>query len=124
MKKILFGLAAMASLTLTACGGGSICDQLEDVANKTKDQAEECGLTVDGDDGEITDAERDQCEKSTESCSDDDKKKFEEFADCVNDVKGCSDKTEAEQSAYQLRVLSCYSKLTSISAACSAASGE
>ena len=33
---------------------------------------------VEGDDGEITDAEREQCEKSTESCSDDDKKKAEE----------------------------------------------
>lgn len=121
MKKILFGLAAMASLTLTACGGGSICDQLEDVAKSTADKAEECGLTIDADDKEITDAEREQCEKATESCTDADKKAFEEYADCVADVKGCADKSEAEQGAYQLRVFACFSKLASVSTSCSAA---
>ncbi|RKH56564.1 hypothetical protein [Corallococcus aberystwythensis] len=124
MKKILFGLAAMASLTLTACGGGSICDQLEDVSKESADKAEECGLTIDADDKEVTDAEREQCETATESCSDADKEAFEKYADCVADVKGCADKSEAEQQAFALRVFACASNLTSVSAACNAAAGE
>ena len=35
MKKIMFGLAAMASLTLTACGG-SVCDDAKDSASHLK----------------------------------------------------------------------------------------
>ena len=43
VKKILMGLAAMASLTLTACGG-SACSDLQDGTNDVADKARACGI--------------------------------------------------------------------------------
>lgn len=116
MKKIMIGLAAMASLTLTACGG-SICDDLEDSSKSLADKGEACGLTVDDGD-EVTDAERDACKEATKDCTDDDKKQVDAFVDCLNDIKDCSDKTAAEQQAFGLSVVACASKITGLSASC------
>ncbi|RKH31039.1 hypothetical protein [Corallococcus sicarius] len=122
MKKIMIGLAALASLTLTACGG-SVCDDLEDSANTLSDKAEKCGFEQ-PDNDEVTDADREACEESVKSCTDDDKTKIDSFVDCVNDIKECSDKTTAEQNSFSASTLACYLKLQGLSASCAAAAAE
>ncbi|MGE6761002.1 hypothetical protein ACQKGO_23480 [Corallococcus interemptor] len=116
MKNILFGLAAMASLTLTACGG-NVCDDTADAFDSLVDKAEECGLSTSGFEGP-TDAELESCKDSLDSCSDSDKDKLSAYADCLSDVKGCSDKTESEQQQFAMRLLKCSEKLEGVSAAC------
>ncbi|MBZ4332546.1 hypothetical protein NR800_34905 [Corallococcus interemptor] len=118
MKKILFGLAAMASLTLTACGG-NICDDTADALNDMVKKAEECGLPTTGVQ-KPTDSDIESCKESLDSCSDSDKDKLTAYVDCLSDVKGCSDKTEAEQQAFASRILACSSKAEGVSAACAA----
>ncbi|NOK23322.1 hypothetical protein [Corallococcus carmarthensis] len=118
MKNILFGLAAMASLTLTACGG-NVCDDSADAFNSLVDKVSECGLPTTGFEAP-TDAEIESCKDSLDSCTDADKDKLSEYADCVSDVKGCSDKTASEQQAFALRLTACSSKLDGVSDACSA----
>ncbi|MBN9687835.1 MULTISPECIES: hypothetical protein [unclassified Corallococcus] len=123
MKKILFGLAAMASLTLTACGGGDYCDRNEDLAKDLSSKFEECGFDTSGTDDEITDAERDACKEALEDCSDDDKDKLDAALDCIEDVKSCSDKSTTEQQRILSDILSCSAKGGSVSAACAASIG-
>ncbi|RYZ34416.1 MAG: hypothetical protein EOO71_39080 [Myxococcaceae bacterium] len=114
MKKFLIGLAAMASLT--ACGG-NLCDDSEDVANDLFEKSEACGLQV-TEPTEPTDAQRDACKESLEACSDSDKDKVDAWFSCIKDVKGCSDKTTAEQAAYADRLEACSSELVGVSSAC------
>ncbi|MFB1482742.1 hypothetical protein [Corallococcus sp. RDP092CA] len=121
MKKILFGLAAMASLSLTACGG-NVCDDTSDAFDSLIDKVEECGIPTTGFE-KPTDEDIDSCKEALDSCSDADKDKLSEYADCLKDVKGCSDKTQAEQEAFGERLASCVSKLSGVSAACNV-SGE
>lgn len=116
MKKILFGLAAMASLTLTACGG-NVCDDTADAVNSLVDKAEECGLPTTGFE-EPTDEDIESCKESLDDCSDADKDKLSAYADCVSDVAGCSDKTTSEQQAFAARLVECGKKLEGVSAAC------
>lgn len=118
MKNILFGLAAMASLTLTACGG-NLCDDTSDALEGLSDKVSECGLPTTGFE-KPTDAELESCKESLDACSDSDKDKLKNYVDCLNDVKGCSDKTQSEQQAFAMRVLSCSSKLEGVSDACGA----
>lgn len=122
MKKILFSLAAITSLTLTACGG-NYCNDSSDASKDLSEKSEECGLT--GFFEELTEEELNTCKDDLDKCSDDDKKKLDAIVDCLEDVKGCSDKTDAEQAAFTSRVLACYAKAEGLSEACSAAaSGE
>ncbi|NOK14677.1 hypothetical protein [Corallococcus exercitus] len=118
MKKILFGLAAMASLTLTACGG-NICDDTADAADDLVKKVEECGLSTSGYQ-KPTDSEIESCKESLDACTDADKDKLNAYVDCLNEIKGCSDKTEAEQQAFGLRIVACGSKLQGVSDACGA----
>jgi hypothetical protein len=122
MKKILFSLAAIASLTLTACGG-NYCDDSADAAKDLSKKAEECGITGTGVE-EPTEEEINSCKTALDKCSDDDKKKLEAVSDCLKDVKGCSDKTQSEQQAFATRVIACASNAGGLSAACNAAFGE
>ncbi|MCY1043965.1 hypothetical protein OV208_21800 [Corallococcus sp. bb12-1] len=114
MKKFLIGLAALASLT--ACGG-NLCDDSEDAADDLFSKAEACGITVTKP-AEPTDAERDACKESLDTCSDADKDKLNDYLSCLKDAKGCSDKTSAEQQAYGERIAACATKLSGVSAAC------
>ncbi|RKH08432.1 hypothetical protein D7Y13_37920 [Corallococcus praedator] len=116
MKKFLFGLAAMASLSLTACGG-SLCDDSQDVADDLFDKAEACGVTTTKP-PEPTDAQKEACEESLDACSDSDKDKVGEWFSCLKDAEGCDDKTLAEQEAYNDRLEACTSKLAGVSSAC------
>lgn len=116
MKKILFGLAAMASLTLTACGG-NYCDDAESASKDLVKKAKECGLEI-TDPGEATDAERDACKKSLDSCSDADKDKLDSYVSCVNDVKSCSDKSSSQQQAFSAALVACSAHLSGLSTAC------
>ncbi|RKG53429.1 hypothetical protein D7X30_31160 [Corallococcus sp. AB011P] len=123
MKKILFGLAAMASLTLTACGGGDYCDRTEDLAKDLASKFEECGFDSNSTPEEPTEAETKACKDGLESCNDSDKDKLDAALDCVDSLKSCSDKSQSEQAAFSLAFLSCYSKATGVSASCSAGVG-
>lgn len=116
MKKILFGLAAMASLTLTACGG-NVCDDSADAAEGLVDKLEECGIPTTGFE-KPSDEDIKSCKDALDSCSDADKDKLSAYSDCISDVKGCSDKTEAEQKAFGERFAQCATKLSGVSAAC------
>ncbi|WP_223642845.1 hypothetical protein [Corallococcus sp. EGB] len=119
MKKILFGLAAMASLTLTACGG-DYCDRNEDVAKDLSKKFEECGFDVSGNPTKPTDAEKDACKEALKDCSDDDKKKLDAVVDCIEGVKTCSDKSSTEQQRILSDIVACSTKGGSVSAACAA----
>ncbi|QAT82948.1 putative lipoprotein [Corallococcus coralloides] len=122
MKKILFGLAAMASLTLTACGGGDFCDRNEDLSKDLEAKAEECGVTdSDKPTDEEIEAATKACKTALDSCSDADKDLLDEALDCVEKVESCSDKSEAEQTSFFLAIATCYSKAANVSAACQAA---
>ena len=118
MKKIMFGLAAMASLTLTACGG-SVCDDAKDSASHLKSVYESCG--IDAADVELTDADVEACEKDVDSCTDADKDKLSELTDCLAEIDDCADKTQAEQQALLGKLITCSSKVQGVSAACNAA---
>ncbi|NPD29816.1 hypothetical protein D7Y27_40970 [Corallococcus sp. AB004] len=122
MKKILFGLAAMASLTLTACGG-DYCDRNEDLAKDLSSKFEECGFDTSVTPDEPTDAERDACKEALEDCSDDDKDKLDAALDCIDSVKSCSDKSTAEQTRILSDLLACSAKGGTVSAACAASIG-
>ena len=119
MKKILIGLAAMASLSLTACGGGSVCDQRKDAFESLGDKAvDSCGLTVNPE-GNVTDAQVDVCNENIDKCSDSEKESLEKFNDCVSDIPKCSDKSEAQQEAFTGKLVGCaLSNLTSLSETC------
>jgi hypothetical protein len=120
MNKILFGLAAFASLSLTACGG-NFCDDLEDLNKDVADDAKECGLDS-GTPDEVTDEDRDACKEAYDSCSDSDKDKLDAFVSCVKDIKGCSDKTSAEQQRYANDIVKCATdNLATVSNACGVA---
>ncbi|RKI04582.1 hypothetical protein [Corallococcus sp. AB038B] len=122
MKKILFGLAAMASLTLTACGGGDYCDRNEDLADDLASKAEECGVTgTDKPTDEEVEAATKACKTALDSCSDADKDLLDSALDCVEKVESCSDKSEAQQTSFFLALATCYSKASGVSAACQAA---
>jgi hypothetical protein len=117
MKKILFSLTALASLTLTACGG-DVCDNSADAYKSVRSKAEECGLSTTGIPSEPTDAEINTCKEQLKNCTSDDKKLLQDALDCMEDVKSCKDKTEAEQNAFGLSIVACYAKAQGISAAC------
>jgi hypothetical protein len=121
MKKILFGLAAMASLTLTACGGGDYCDRNEDLAKDLSKKFEECGFDTSSTPDEPTDAERDACKKALDSCTDEDKDKLDATLDCIDSIKTCSDKSTAEQQRIFADIVTCGTKGGTVSAACAAA---
>ncbi|NPC76073.1 hypothetical protein HPP05_40735 [Corallococcus exiguus] len=114
MKKILFGLAAMASLT--ACGG-NVCDDTADAFESLVDKVEECGLPTTGFQAP-TDEDIESCKESLDDCSDSDKDKLDAFVTCMNDVEGCNDKTQTEQLAFAERLSKCNAKLDGVSAAC------
>ncbi|RKH02208.1 hypothetical protein D7V97_28130 [Corallococcus sp. CA053C] len=116
MKKIMFGLAAMASLTLTACGG-SVCDDAKDAGSHLKSVYESCG--IDASDIEFTDEDLKSCEESTKSCTDDDKEKLSAFTDCVSDISDCADKTQGEQTALLGKLVTCSGKISGLSSGCS-----
>ncbi|NNC20450.1 hypothetical protein HJC22_32505 [Corallococcus exiguus] len=119
MKKILFGLAAMASLTLTACGS-DYCDRNEDLAKDLSSKFEECGFDTSATPDEPTDAERDACKEALADCSDDDKEKLDAVLDCIDSVKSCSDKSTTEQTRILSDLVACSTKGGTVSAACAA----
>ncbi|NBD08985.1 MULTISPECIES: hypothetical protein [Corallococcus] len=118
MKKVLIGLAAMASLT--ACGS-SVCEKIKDGVNKVTSQAKACGFVQEDPDdtGEYTDAQEKLCESAMERCSDSEKKMLEDFADCVNDIPACKSASEAELDAMGVKYNKCgVDHLQGISEAC------
>lgn len=117
MKKILFGLAATASLVLTGCGGGSICDKFEDASKDMADKSEACS---DQEYSEPTDAEKEACEKATENCTDADEEKVDAFLDCISDLDECK---AGEETSYALQLLGCTGKLSGVSEACGVGGG-
>lgn len=119
MKKIMIGLAALASLTLTACGGGSVCDGRKDAFESAADKAvDSCGLTANPE-GNITDAQVDVCNEKIDTCSDAEKESLEKFNDCVSDLPECSDKSQAQQEAFAGKLVGCaFSNLTNVSETC------
>lgn len=117
MKNLMIGLAAMASLTLTACGG-SICDDAKDTGSHLKEVYESCG--IEATDVELTDADIERCEESLDSCTDDDKDKLSALTDCMAEIDDCADKTQAEQQALLGKLITCAAKAQGVSASCSA----
>ncbi|NBD08799.1 hypothetical protein [Corallococcus silvisoli] len=119
MKKILIGVAAMASLT--ACGN-SVCENLKDGFNKANTQSRACGAVPDDPDYtlEFTDEQMERCEKGMmDSCSDDDKKKLDALADCMKAVPACKSASAEELDAMGLKYDNClFDNLMGLSEAC------
>ncbi|KFE67718.1 hypothetical protein [Hyalangium minutum] len=94
--KRLIGAFAVVSLSLMGCGG-SLCDDLADSDKDFYEKTKACSSFNDGTPyTEPTEAQLEQCEQQTKSCTDADKDKIRDFNSCVADLDKCTAATEQQ----------------------------
>ncbi|WP_338869643.1 hypothetical protein [Myxococcus stipitatus] len=116
MKKLMFGLMAAGTLLFGAGCGGTACDALDEANRSLDTKAESCGSTR-GED-EAVDFDKGVCEDALDHCSDSDKDRLNELADCLKDLPNCAPGGEMD---WVSQVNNCSSKLADVSPACAAA---
>ncbi len=110
---------AVVSMALTGCSG-SLCDEFDDSGKSLVDKVKACPSFDDVTYTEPTEAEKEQCEQSLESCSDTDKETLNKFLDCVNDLPDC---TAATEQSWGNQFLACAVPLANVSDSCGAVAG-
>jgi len=118
MKRLAFAVVAV-SLAMTGCSG-SLCDDVDSANKDLADKVKGCSSFSEITYKEPTDAEREQCEKSVEACTDSDKEAIEKFLDCVSDLPACTNATEQQ---FGTSFLACANGVANISDACLDMSG-
>jgi len=119
MKRLACAVAVV-SLAMTGCSG-SLCDQFDDSGKELVDKVKNCPSFSEVTYEEPTEAERQQCETSLETCTDSDKAALEKFIDCVGGLDEC---TAATEQAFAAAFLACAAPLQSVSDACGAVTGD
>jgi len=119
MKKLMIGLLASSTL-LFGCGGGDVCDDLEDGFNALNDKFDACG----GGGGEPEKFDKAGCEDALDNCSDSDKDKLSDAAKCLEDLPTPNCNSQEDLEAWLVKLSVCSEKLEDVSPACAAGTGE
>jgi len=118
MKKFMFGLMAAVTLLFGAGCGGNACDDLEDANKALNEKVEACGTDTGGEDEDVFN--KGVCEDALDACSDSDKDRLSDLADCIQDLPDCQAGSEVE---WIDQFSECFNRTEGISAACAAAAG-
>lgn len=119
MKRFVTALAVV-SLSMVGCGG-SLCDDFASSLGGIEEKVEDCPSFADSGFEEPTDAEKEQCEESLDSCSENDKKILETFISCVDKLDKC---VASSEQAFALSLLGCAAPLENVSDACGASASS
>ncbi|MCK8502495.1 hypothetical protein VZQ01_11370 [Myxococcus faecalis] len=118
MKKLMYGLVAAGTLLFgVGCGGDDVCDDLADASRAVNDQTEACGTDTGMDE---EDFDKGRCEDALEACSDSDKDRLRDVADCIRGLPDCRVGAEME---WVDQFSACFQRAEGLSAACAAAAG-
>lgn len=116
MKKFMFTLLATTSLMFTVGCGGNTCDDLKDATNALNKKADTCS-----DEPTTTEPfDTAACENALDACTDSDKDKLSDLADCLQDLPNCK---TGEELDWVNKLGACFDKIDSLSAACAGAAG-
>ncbi|NVJ27697.1 MULTISPECIES: hypothetical protein [Myxococcus] len=117
MKKFMFGLMAAVTLLFGVGCGGNACDDLEDANKALNDKVAACGDDTGGDEDVFN---KGVCEDALDACSDSDKDRLSDLADCIQDLPDCQVGSEVD---WINQFSECFNRTEGISASCAAAAG-
>ncbi|MFY1824621.1 hypothetical protein ACN47A_01780 [Myxococcus fulvus] len=118
MKKLMYGLMAAGTLLFgVGCGSSSACDDLADANRALSDKVEACGSETGMEDDDF---DQGRCEDALEACSDADRDRLSDLADCIQGLPDCRAGSEME---WVDQFSACFQRTAGLSAACAAAAG-
>ncbi|QSQ17964.1 hypothetical protein [Myxococcus landrumensis] len=119
MKKLMLGLMAAGPLMFGAGCGGNACDALDEAHQSLNKKVETCGNTA-GEEDEGSGFDKDVCENALDHCSDKEKDRLNEVADCLKDLPNCETGGEVD---WIDQFSACFDKAAELNPDCAEAAG-